>query len=133
MNCFVSTKFEQRDQAKAFMLKLEAAGHSVTHDWTTETADNLTRDEFVPTMQRFANDDIEGVRRAEVLILINQPNCRGAYVEDGIAIALGKPVIVIHAERGEHVFFYAPNHYLVKTEEDALAIVKGLSVSRGRV
>lgn len=85
MKLFVAGKWTSRHYARQRMTELEQAGHSITYDWMAEEGD---------WWREFALEDMQGVRDADALVLIIEPAMEGAWVEVGIALALGKTVYV---------------------------------------
>jgi hypothetical protein len=93
---YVGTKWSRRAEAQAVMAQLRAMGHTITHDWTHEDemagATSAVRDAH---FRGCALADACGVAEAEVFLLLHDPAARGAYVELGMAIALGVRVMVV--------------------------------------
>ena len=88
MNVYVATKWENKDGARAAMATMRAAGHTITHDWTAV-------EEAGANLAECAIDDVDGVERADVLLLIPHAGIKGAWVEMGVAIANFIPVLII--------------------------------------
>lgn len=87
MKAYVATKYEFKDRAREVMLELSRAGHLVSYDWTIN--------EQGSALQAIA--DLRGVQDADFLIAIFEKDAayKGAFVELGAALALGKPVYVL--------------------------------------
>jgi hypothetical protein len=94
---YVAGSSKQLDRVKHWMDKLQAAGHTVTHDWPSlieavgsANPPDATRDECWD----WAIDDLKGVRDAEVLwFLVPETEGAGAWVELGYALARQIPVV----------------------------------------
>ncbi len=94
---YVAASSLQMDRARDVMAQLRAAGHEVVHDWCSiieargvANPSDSTQDE----RWDWAIDDLQGVKRADVLwLLVPAEEGAGAFVELGYALALGKPVI----------------------------------------
>ena len=93
---YIATKFENQDEFHQLKRMLEACGHVVTHDWTKESCDNAPPGKLEEYKTDCALNDVEGVHNADLLVLIpyHKPMA-GAFVEFGIAVALGKPVVLV--------------------------------------
>lgn len=84
-----------------------ALGHSVTHDWTRRAPDP---DWPIHERQQYLREcgyaDYQGVLECDVLVLVNHNDSRDSLAEFGIALGLGKRVIVYRPERRRGVFFH---------------------------
>jgi hypothetical protein len=110
MKVYVATAFPNREEAKAVMHALRAAGHVITHDWTGEAIDPAWPVERQEAYLRACGTaDFEGVAEADALVLVNHQASRDAMAEFGMALGLGTPVFVLYPERRSSVFF----HYAV--------------------
>lgn len=121
MNIYVAAAFAEYPRARAAMAALRARGHVITHDWTA-LADVYPNDD-APThlRQLHAREDLEGVRDADLVIVLTPADrSRGAglWVEMGAALALGKPVVIAGEQRARNVFC----ELATQTEHDADAI-----------
>lgn len=83
---------------------LKRLGCSITHDWTLEGFDHEPTEAELRT---YADLDIDGVRRADVLLVLTPERhdwgC-GMWAELGIATALGKRIIVAGPQRDRCIF-----------------------------
>ncbi len=87
MKIYVASKYEERTQVRKLMDVLEAAGHTITYDWTSNEEDSASQ----------AWHDAMGVITAEAFVFLAEkdlPYC-GALVEMGIALGKGIPVYVV--------------------------------------
>lgn len=98
MRVYVATSFANYRAAREAQVKLRAKGHHITHDWTVEV------DREVHDFAACAVLDVEGVRTARALLYLAMPQCRGALVELGIAMALGKTCVVVDGEEDTCLF-----------------------------
>ncbi len=101
MRVYVATKYENRVRAQEVMELLRELGHEITYDWTTN--------EQVSAQQ--AALDAQGVATADALIFIAEEAYAyaGAYVEMGIAIGRGIPVLVLGHAIDACIFTKLPN------------------------
>ena len=90
---------------KSQMRLLEAEGHTVTLDWTTQLAGTQTEEQ----LQTMVSADLRAVAEADcVLVLAQLGPTVGCWVEIGAALVLGKPVAWIHGDNersGDSHFF----------------------------
>ena len=94
MRIYCAAKYEERERlVPEVYAKLREAGHVITHDWTGESDENIPPRELDAYHAACAADDIDGVMRADVLVLLPHERGKGLYVELGIAFARKIPVI----------------------------------------
>jgi nucleoside 2-deoxyribosyltransferase len=100
MRIFIAADWKHRREAHTAMVALANWGHEVTCDWTAETA--KTPD----ALARIADRDVHGVVRADGLIALmsRSGGYRGVWFEIGLALALGKPVVVIGKHRHDCIY-----------------------------
>jgi nucleoside 2-deoxyribosyltransferase len=125
MRIYVASKFENKDAVREAMQKVRERGHIVTHDWTNEDETQYVR---VPArhdryMRDCAQADVDGVRTAGLVIVLNHPQGKGMFVEMGIAIALGIPVALIDADAARCIFFHLPLVQRFESVDQALNVV----------
>lgn len=101
--------------------QFERAGHTITHKWWL--IENIPENERSIDLLRIqAEMDVQGVRDADVVVVMNSAKSEGKAVEQGIAIAMDKNIIAV-GTRGEvsvNVFHYLLNYLWVKTVQEAL-------------
>lgn len=100
MRVYVAGKFEEKDRVRRVQAALVEAGHSVAYDWTQHDWLDLDGDALASYLALCASVDLVGVRAADALVLLYDAGSRGAFVEFGAAIALGKLVVVVGAPGG---------------------------------
>jgi nucleoside 2-deoxyribosyltransferase len=115
----VAASFENRVVARRIMRQLEAADFSISLDWTGyENARQL--DQKRARQETFA--------RADMLVIV-LPAGRSSHVELGMAIAMGKPVVIYavdpkildNEKDGRRCSYYA--HPAVRITHDEKSIV----------
>ena len=92
---YVAAKFEEKELVRQVYTQCRENGLVITYDWTLENATDMVGEERYAYLQKGAQADLEGIRSCDVLILLPHERGKGLYAELGIAIALGKHVIVI--------------------------------------
>ena len=112
-----------RDQAAGRKLRdlLTGSGYSVASRWL-EIADYTSLPDDEAGRRIAATDDLEDVRDSDILLLRAEPDGAfvpgGKHVETGVALALGKPVVVLG--RPENVFHWHPLVSVVSDEDKLL-------------
>lgn len=123
MKIYVATSFANIPEAREVMARLRAAGHVITHDWTTEAPDPAwcapERDAY---LDKCGAADYQGVVDADALVLINHPLARDAMAEFGIALGLGRPTFVLYPDRKPSVFFHRAAALCASVDELAEAL-----------
>lgn len=107
---YVAASFEQKSEVKALFKKLEAAGHTITTDWTThkEIASLESEEERESLKRQYAIEDTDGVTSASVyVLLLNNRKSTGAHIELGIALGAQISRICLIGEVDESQLFYS--------------------------
>ena len=127
MKFYVAAFIEEKSRVQTLYKRLIDLGHTITVDWTDELGlFGENRDRHAKQVEEVAVRDMEGVREAEVFILLSEPTeGRSKYAELGAAIMShlerGKPKIyVLGEEANQSVFFYHPSVKRVKTLEEVI-------------
>ena len=94
MQIYVAGKWEDRHRCRRVMDRLEAAGHTITCDWTNHNYPPAGS-EYMLTY--YSMCDIQGVRDCDLLVCIASKSLpyRGLFVELGVALAMGHRVAII--------------------------------------
>lgn len=102
---------ERHERAIPAMATLREAGITITHDWTVSmvdvgSADRSEADVPEEVRQRCAMEDAAGVSSADVVLLLapNERGSSGAWVELGLAVGYGIPVLVAGPKNGRTIF-----------------------------
>ncbi len=111
MKIYVAGKELKR--AKAVMKVLRDSGHQITYDWATKfSGDN--------PVDRSA-DELKGVREADLLVYLWEPDQESARYETGMAMGLGKSIIV--SGKQNSFFFHLPNVHCVDSDDKIIPLV----------
>ena len=110
MKIYVAGKWEDRDQVRLVHQELRRLGHEITVDWTDH---DYPTDDIESILESYTLDDIWGVKEADLFIALMTVNYlyKGAWVEMGVALGKGIPVLVI-GKAGDSCIFM--NHPLVR-------------------
>jgi nucleoside 2-deoxyribosyltransferase len=95
MKVYIATKFENQNEFRKAKALLEANGHTITHDWTSEDAVPEAEEAKKQFLHEAACKDAMGVAEADAFVLLVTPDMGGAYVELGIALTVGLSVIIV--------------------------------------
>lgn len=117
MKIYVASKFERVPQVREIQKRLMAEGHEIVADWTNHSAAGLKGDQLTRYLRRCAEEDFAGVAAADAVVLLHDDNCRGGFVELGLALGQGKLVAVLGGRTAAPIrgpIFYAlpsANHF----------------------
>ena len=123
MRIYLAAPWKHRLHAHTVAKQIRAAGHQIVSRWHDEWAlrdDHETTDD---EMRVEAQKDIDDVRESQVMLVLNIELSEGKAVEQGIALALYKSIVVIGHKR-TNVFQYLGRVVLVETVEAALALLE---------
>lgn len=123
---YVAAPWVDRGNAQDVAATLEANGYDVTMDWWNYELGEAEAEDKAAFRRMCAFKDFRGVRTADAVLLINSSKSEGKAVEQGIAIALGIPIVTI-GELGafsSNVFHYLPQYHWVKDLYEALDKLK---------
>lgn len=101
------------------------AGHTITFDWTV--CPKVPSYEEDPELCRSISiDEVNAVKEADILILLDFHKGVGMYIEAGVALASDIPVYVVSPHSPRSMFFLHPLVTLVQSVEEVLdAVGKG--------
>lgn len=119
MKFFISGKFEDKENIRKLQQAVKDLGHEITEDWTYHEYS----DKGYPV--EYAKSDIEGVKNCDVYVgrFVADYNYKGAFVEMGVALGLGKTVYTIGHAIDSCIFIHHPN---VLCFEDDYGFVLGI-------
>ncbi|HEU4440156.1 MAG TPA: hypothetical protein VFT36_12955 [Methylomirabilota bacterium] len=86
MKVYVASKFERKPEVRDLMHAIRRVGHTVVGDWTTHTVEGEPPENMLAMLRAFAKEDRDAVEACDVFALIHDDNCRGGFVELGIAL-----------------------------------------------
>ena len=113
MKIYLAARYERRAEMAGYGAELEAMGHEITSRWISGSHDPMIR------WARFAEEDIEDITRADAVVSFTENLSHGLsgrggrHVEFGVAIALGKQLIVVGCR--ENVFHHLGMVYYYET------------------
>ena len=107
MRVYVAASQHDWLRARRVMRDLEAAGLTVSHDWTIQVEEHLGQDPDEDTKRWCAEMDYQGVRDADALLVLTplwKQWGAGLWTELGIALAMGKLIVVTGPRRDSNIF-----------------------------
>lgn len=123
MKIYVAGSSAELDRVSAFMSRLRAAGHEITHDWTAairdsgKPANGLSRGESEDAAWKCR----DAIDRSDVFVFLAPITVsEGAWFEFGFAVG-GCVRALIVGERPRSIFAYSGSY--AATEDDALAML----------
>ena len=104
---YVASAFCNKAETRAVQAALIAAGHTVSHDWTTEDASHLEfkSPAYFEYLERCGENDLRGIINSTAVVVIAHEQMRDTLCEMGLAIGFGVPVYVLNPERRHSVFY----------------------------
>lgn len=121
---YFASRFARREELNGYREALAEVGVEVTSRWLTDPTPELTDEAW----RELARKDREDITRADTLVLFAEPEGDGGggrHVEFGIALSLGKRVIVVG--QVENLFQRLPEVELVSTWKDVLKLITASS------
>jgi len=132
MKVYIAAPWVRRPEAIAVGEQFKAAGHELTSRWFTHDAQGSDPQDSSglsapnqDSIRQQAVEDIEDVRKADVLVVLNLQKSEGKAVETGIAIANYIPVISI----GTRSNIFQALGFEVETVEEALDLLQQWSAN----
>jgi hypothetical protein len=117
MRVYVAAPWKQREAAREVAYRLIVAGLLVTSRWLWSHGD--TDD---PTLLNIeAHHDLEDVRQAQIMLVLNLEMSEGKATEQGIALERGMHIIGVG--RPTQIFHHHENYEWVANVDDAIAII----------
>lgn len=131
MRIYLASRYSRFRELQGYRAELESAGHTITSRWIN--GDHQIDDAGLSTQAkeseriRFAQEDRDDLLGADWVVSFTEAprssNSRGGrHVEHGIALALGKRVVVVGHR--ENVFHCLPEVEFFATWKDAFAALK---------
>lgn len=96
------------------MDSLRSHGHEIVYDWTVSYSDNDTPEKAI--IER------DAIKTADLLVLLWHPDAESARYEAGMAMGLGKQIIV--SEGPDSFFFHLPGIISVSTDDDIIGAIR---------
>lgn len=132
MNIYLAARYSRREELCGYREQLRALGHTVDAVWLNgshqisdtgnpigeegeslvEGDDGSTNERAAKLREKFAIEDMRDVKNCDLLIAFTEEprsssSRGGRHVEMGIAIGLGKPILIVGPR--ENIFCWLPN------------------------
>lgn len=118
-----------KDEAGAAKQRLLDAGIEVVSGWTER--ENTGPEIAQPDMVEQALADQSEVDAANTLVILGLAASEGKASEMGMALAQGKRIILVKADRVGNIFYHLPCVERVDTLDDAIALLVGGAIAAG--
>jgi nucleoside 2-deoxyribosyltransferase len=115
MKIYVAGKNQER--AQKVMSELVEQGYTIAYDWVAHMSDGPTKEKAII--------EAEAVRDADLLVYLWEPVQESARYEAGMAMGLGKPIVV--SGKTDAFFFQLENVHPVNSDDDINNMVKDLA------
>lgn len=126
MKIYLSGPWVERADMEEYAARLVGEGHLITHPWWDVEAGLNEAELDAPFLRGCAEADVRGVLNANVVLVINSQKSEGKAVEQGIAIANKKPILVVGKDN-THIFQHLPFYRMVNTFDDAIETLRTIS------
>lgn len=125
MKVYVASAFADFERTRAVQALARRRFHEVSFDWTQEVGKVESGAESPDYARECAEKDFMGVARADVVIVLTPVATRkdlgcGMWVELGIALAAGVPVVVAGEQRERTIFTRFRSVTLVASDEETV-------------
>jgi hypothetical protein len=120
---YVASSLLNKENVNELYRFLAENGHEITYDWTTHG--RVTgQDELII----IARKEFDGVVDADLLLML-MPARNGSHVEFGVALALGKPIIIVTANSlyEDKSFYHLDNVHIVSDTKSIMDLIKTLT------
>jgi len=124
IQAYIATAYGERERAEQLAEIMRRIGYEITCEWwLLEYTDDPAR------LEEYATYDSDGIRRAELVVVL-LPGGYGTHAELGIAIGLGKEIIIHESDQAiDCIYYHAPG--LKWNRGTELELIKML-IDRGR-
>ena len=122
MKLYLAAPWVDKDKMSTLSDLFEASGHTITKKWW-ETENIAEGSDGNNKLRNQAIEDKKGVESCDILIVFNTSKSEGKATEQGVAIALNKPIIAIGKlgdGTAKNVFHYLPHYRWVDDVGGAL-------------
>ena len=118
MNIYVAGPWLDREEVKGIADRIAKLGHKITHPWWEHEGEY----DDAPLMKAHAAQDWAGVVNAVMVVVCDFRKSEGKAVEQGIALAYGKPILMLHKDgvNNLNIFHNLGNYKHFHTEEALL-------------
>jgi len=114
MKIYVAGK--KLERARVVMNMLRKHGHKITYDWANPYSEENSKEKAV--------EEREAIRNADLLVYLWEQDQESARYEAGMAMGLGKPIIV---SGGPDAFFFKPpNIFRVDSDDEIVSAIKNV-------
>lgn len=122
MKVYLAAPWVEKELARAVAPVIEAAGHTITEKWWEhpEVEGYPIQGDDAELCEQ-AGKDLHGVLSADAVIVLNPRASEGKAVEQGIAIAMCTPIVVVG--KRSNIFHYLPGVRFADSVTEALEML----------
>ena len=127
MRLYIAAPWVDKEKMPAIADRIVKAGHEITHAWweVEEAPNDPTRAAY---LREHAIADLNGVRNADLVVVLNTVKSEGKATEQGIAIAYNKAIIGVGDKTvAVNVFHYLPNYIWVEDLDELMKVLDTLT------
>ena|ERR1035437_6296191 len=117
MRAYIAAPWVQKEAAIEAANKFTAAGFEVVSKWFEPREGDMHDPD---TFKIQADNDLEELSAADVLVVLNLGKSEGKAVEQGYALAIGIPIVVVGERSIVNIFQYLDDFRCVSTIEEAI-------------
>ena len=118
MNIYLAAPWSHRHKARQVAQQLRDAGHDLVSRWHDVWALTDTDDPLM--LEQEAAMDLQDVEDSDIVVVLNIEKSEGKAVEQGYALGLGIPILIVGLPRG-NVFQWLPEMHVVADLPNAFA------------
>lgn len=126
MKIYLAGPWIERQTMPQYADAIRRAGHTITHEWWKYDGEGEDKEDRA-FLEECAKKDRDGVYNCDAVICINTAKSEGKAVEQGLAIAYGRPIILVtpNEKPSSNIFHYLHNYKHVKSLAEAINALKG--------
>jgi hypothetical protein len=126
MKFYIAARTSQLSIVKEMVKEIELEGHEISHDWTAVKDADLPRpySAHAEKVRIFAENGVEGVKNADVFVILSDIGGTGMYVEMGMALASNARIYTVGENNDVTVFHFHPRVNKVSSLKDVFKDLK---------
>lgn len=126
MRVYIAAPWKHRVTAASIAQLLRTTGFIISSRWHDQFPDNSAETIDPAVALREALCDWADIEAADAMLVLNIEKSEGKAVEQGMALVMGLPIVVIGGEKF-HVFQYLATYRFVESLEAAIATLRDIA------